>query len=148
MLNKFKALFLQDNTADIQEDDVKLSAATLMFELIRSDGNIDSVELTQLTQLLKDHFSLTDAEVQTLIDDAQSSAEDAISLQKFTRQICENWSNEQRVQLIEYMWLLAFADQHLDTNERHLVRKVAGLLYLTDRQINIAQERAKQRLAS
>lgn len=147
MLKKFKQLF--ESAADTsapKDDEVKLAAATLMFELIRADGDIDDVEIEQLRMVLGNHFQMGSADVETLIDDAQNSAQEAISLQGFTRQICDHWGNEERVKLLEYLWLLALADQHIDTHERHLVRKVAGLLYLTDRQINVARENAKQQL--
>lgn len=148
MLKKIKELFEQqkaDNPPP-KEEDVKLAAATLMFELIRSDGQVDEAEVRQMRDVLGKHFKLTKDDVHALIEDAENSAREAISLQGFTRKICDHWDNEQRVQLLEYLWLLALADQHIDTHERHLVRKVAGLLYLTDRQINIARESAKRQL--
>lgn len=145
MLDKLKLLFEQQKPAP-QETDVKLAAATLMFELIRADGTIDELELEQLRLVLGTHFKLKPDDVEALILDAQTSAEEAVSLQSFTRQICDNWNNEQRVKLLEYLWILALADQHIDAHERHLVRKVAGLLYLTDRQINTARAAAMQQL--
>lgn len=148
MLNKIIELFEQqknDNSSP-KEDDVKLAAATLMFELIRSDGQIDEAEIQQMRDVLSAHFKLANDDLEALIDNAKSSAQQAISLQGFTRKICDSWDNEQRVQLLEYLWQLALADQHIDTHERHLVRKVAGLLYLTDRQINTARENAKRQL--
>ncbi len=148
MLQKLKQLFAHNDTQEISTDDeVKLAAATLMFELIRADGSVDDIEIEQMRIVLETHFSLSESDITTLIQHAQSSAEDAISLQGFTRQICEQWGNEQRIQLLEHLWVLALADNHIDTHERHLVRKIAGLLYLTDRQINVAKENAQQRNA-
>lgn len=148
MLKKLKQLLTQpEQPSNTSDTGLKLAAATLMFELVRSDGNIDEVELEQMQKILKIQFELTANEVSTLIDEAQNSAEQAISLQGFTRQICENWSNEERVKLLEYLWVLALADNHVDAHERHLVRKIAGLLYLTDRQINVARENAKHQLS-
>ncbi len=145
MLQQLKALFEQDKPdQQPNEQDIQLAAASLMFELIRSDGSVDDVEIEQLGTILCSHFNLKEADVDALIDDAKNSAEEAISLHGFTRKICDSWNNEQRVQLIENLWVLALADQTIDAHERHLVRKVAGLLYLTDRQINVAQETAKQ----
>ena len=147
MLDRLKSLLLDNNTRHSpSENDVQLAAATLMFEMIRSDGSVDAVELEQMQQLLQQHTNLDPNDVDELIKRAQSSAEDAISLQGFTRQICESWDNDQRLQLLENPWVLALADQVIDANERHLVRKIAGLLYMTDRQINTAKEAAKVRL--
>ena len=117
-----------------------------MFEMIRSDGAVDQVELDQMQTLLQTHSDISGQEIDEFMIDARKSAENAISLQGFTRQICEQWDNQQRLQLLENLWVLALADEVIDANERHLVRKIAGLLYMTDRQINIAKESAKQRL--
>ena len=148
MFKTIKELFsanISDNTVD--EKQIQLAAATLMFELIRSDGDIDEQELKSLDTILENEFGLDSSERDTLTEQARQSAEDAISLQGFTRQICEHWGNEKRLKLLEYLWVLSLADNHIDRHERHLVRKVAGLLYLNDNEIILAQEKAKQRIA-
>jgi len=50
------------------------------------------------------------------------------------------------MKLLEYLWLLALADDQIDPHERHLVRKVAGLLYLNEAQILQSREQAKAQL--
>ena len=148
MLKKLQTLFnTPENNNTPSSSDVKLAAATLMFEMIRSDGRIDEVELDQMRALLESQMGIAKEDTEELVNQARSSAEDAISLQGFTREICERWDNDQRFQLIENLWLLALADKTIDANERHLVRKIAGLLYMTDRQIHMAKESAKQQLA-
>ncbi len=147
MLKKIKALFEQpEAAATVNDNQVQLAAATLMFEMIRSDGTVDEVEVQQLRHVLIEHFSIDLDDVDALINDAQVEAEEAISLQGFTRQICAHWNNQQRQELLEYLWVLALADEHIDAHERHLVRKIAGLLYMTDRQINIAKQAAQLKL--
>ena len=118
-----------------------------MFELIRSDGDIDESELLSLNNILESEFSLNASEREALTEQARQSAEQAISLQGFTRQICEHWGNEKRLKLLEYLWVLSLADNHIDRHERHLVRKVAGLLYLNDAEIILAKEKAKLRVS-
>lgn len=126
--------------------DVKLAAATLMFELIRSDGRVDELELSRMTELLKNQFKLDDDECTSLFALAKQNAKQAISLHAFTREICEQWDNEKRLELLENLWLLALSDEVIDPHERHLVRKVAGLLYINEAQIIQSREKAKQRL--
>jgi len=121
-----------------------LAAATLMCELIRSDGQIDDIEMHNMKRILKTQFALSNEDVDALIEHAQTSANEAISLQGFTREICNNWGNEQRLKLLEYLWILAMSDDVIDRHERHLVRKLAGLLYLNEHEISVARERAKQ----
>ena len=144
MFKAVKELFSKSlKESNPSDADLKLAAATLMFELIRSDGHIDDVELRNMKHLLKNEFSLNDDDVELLIKNAESNAQQAISLQGFTREVCDNWGNEQRIKLLEYLWILALSDNVIDRHERHLVRKLAGLLYLNDNEISVARERAK-----
>ena len=135
------------NVADSKPSNhqLEVAAATLMFELIRSDQSVDSIELSLFDKILEQEFSLDENERALLTEQAQQSAEQAISLQGFTREICNRWDNKQRIKLLEYLWVLAFADNHIDTHERHLIRKIAGLLYLNDKEIITAKENAKKK---
>lgn len=135
---------LEHNDAEQADDqDLKLAAAVLMFEVARSDGKIDQVELDTMAKILREQFEFSEPDVNEMIQLAQQESEEAISLQGFTRQVCDNWCNNKRVKLLEHLWIIAFADEHIDAHERHLVRKIAGLLYLTDRQVARARENAK-----
>jgi uncharacterized tellurite resistance protein B-like protein len=117
-----------------------------MFEVIRSDGRIDQVELIYMGEILQREFNLNDQELDALFVLARDTANEAISLQGFTRDICNNWGSTKRMKLLEYLWTLALADDQIDPHERHLVRKVAGLLYLNDAQISASREQAKMQL--
>lgn len=147
MLNALKTLFKQDSEKrDPTEQELKLAAATLMFEVIRADGRIDEVELTYMREILSREFKLNDDELDELFESAKEKANDAISLHGFTRDICNTWGKSKREKLLEYLWMLALADKQVDPHERHLVRKVAGLLYLNENQIQTSRQAAKIQL--
>jgi len=128
------------------DQDLKLAAATLMFEVVRSDGRIDQVELIYMSEILRREFKLNEQELEELFQLAKDTANEATSLQGFTRDICNNWGASKRMKLLEYLWMLALADDQIDPHERHLVRKVAGLLYLNEAQILQSREQAKVEL--
>jgi len=134
------------NNKESNELELKLAAATLMFEVIRSDGRIDKVELIYMEEILRREFKLNEDELEELFKQAKETAHEATSLQGFTREICESWGNGKRAKLLEYLWMLALADDRIDPHERHLVRKVAGLLYLNESQIIQSRELAKRQL--
>ncbi len=142
-------LFESESTqATISEERaLQLAAATLMMEVSRSDGDIADDEIAVLANVMQNDFDLSESELTELTADARQASEDAISLQGFTRKVCEKWGNEARRRLIESCWLIALVDGNLDAYERHTVRKIAGLLHLNDREIIIAKEAAAQRLA-
>lgn len=147
MLKSLKTLFKQGKkTKEPSEQDLKLAAATLMFEVVRSDGRIDQVELIYMSEILRREFKLDEQELDELFKMAKDTANEATSLQGFTRNICDNWGPAKRMKLLEYLWMLALADDQIDPHERHLVRKVAGLLYLNEAQISQSREQAKLQL--
>ncbi|MGK0373792.1 MAG: putative tellurite resistance protein B-like protein [Arenicella sp.] len=149
MLKSLKNLFKKAKVKKEPSDqDLKLAAATLMFEVIRSDGTIDQIELVSMGKILSREFNLNQQELDELFTLAEDSANQAISLQGFTRDICDNWGNTKRMKLLEYLWMLALADERIDPHERHLVRKVGGLLYLNDSEVAQSREQARQKLAS
>ena len=149
MLASLKQFFSSSNpeqSAISEEHALKLAAATLMFEVSRSDGDIADDELDVMGEVLKRDFELSDDEVDQLTLDAKQASDDAISLQGFTRQVCDRWGNQERRSLVEACWMIALVDGNLDAHERHTVRKIAGLLYLTDHEIIVAKEAAAKRL--
>ncbi|MGH1541736.1 MAG: TerB family tellurite resistance protein [Arenicella sp.] len=149
MLNALKTFFSSiDIDADLEQTDpLKLSAAVLMIEVLAADDVVDQREVDHVTQLLQSQFAIGANDVDRLFERARKESDEAVSLQGFTRQICEHYDNEQRVELLTMLWEVAMVDEHVDGNERHLIRKIAGLLYLTDRQIIQAREAAKSSLS-
>lgn len=133
-----------DQNSAPDQAQIQLAAATLLFEVIRADHEIEDAELSRLQSILEQDFDLQTEDVDALTSLAQQTAEDAISLQSFTRTICDNFNNEQRCELIKQCWCIALADGHIDRHERHLIRKLAGLLYLNEKQIIQTRESAKQ----
>lgn len=128
------------------DQELKLAAATLMFEMVRSDGKVERTELIAMGEVLREQFGLAEADLAEMLELAKNRSEEATCLQGFTREICDNWGNAKRVKLLEHLWSIALADKTVDSHERHLVRKIAGLLYLNEMQIVSAKENAKTRL--
>jgi uncharacterized tellurite resistance protein B-like protein len=123
--------------------DIALAAATLMFEVVKSDSDIHLFENQQMAEQLRKQFSLSREEITELIALAEDTSDKSTSLHGFTRQLCDAWNNSQRCELVEDLWLIALADGKIDAHERHIIRKIAALLYLTDTQIAHAKEAAK-----
>lgn len=150
MLKTFKQ-FVKDHFADNNalakpnSHDIALAAATLMFEVIKSDSDIHLFENQQMAEQLRKQFDLSHEETAELVALAEDASDEAVSLQGFTRQLCDSWDNSQRCELIEDLWLIALADGKIDAHERHVIRKIAALLYLTDKQIALAKIAAKRR---
>lgn len=123
---------------------LQIAAAALLFEISRSDHDISADERDKITELVKAQFELTDGETRELLDIAEQEAHDATSLHGFVTLINANWSQQQRLQLVEFMWQVAYSDQRLDDHEVHLMRKLQRLLYIPHKQFIGAKLRARE----
>ena len=109
---------------------LRLSTATLLVEVVRADYDEDVAEGEAVFDLLRGFFDLADDETRLLIREAEQEADHAVSLQSFTRVLHERLTLAEKRSVIEMLWRVAMADSRLDKHEDHLVRKVAGLLYV------------------
>ena len=112
-------------------DRLHLASAALLVELANADQNMDDQEQEVLLHILETRLQLDKATLQNLWDLAHAEQRGATSLYQFTSLINEAYGYKEKVQLLQYMWEVAYADGRIDRYEEHLIRKVADLLYLS-----------------
>ena len=121
--------------SDQRKHVLQLSTATLLIEVMRADYREDLTENEVIFNLLQEFFNMSNEEVALLLEEAESEADQAISLQGFTRFLHENLTIDEKHSIVEMLWKVALADQNLDKHEDHLVRKVSSLLYVSQRDL-------------
>jgi uncharacterized tellurite resistance protein B-like protein len=133
MFKQIKQLFaaLDEQQPSMQEHDLKTAVAALLIEVMRADEKLDDDEQQILAVTLKKYFNLTESEVEELMNNAASTLDGAIDYFQFSKQINEHCNATQRIEIIELLWRLAYADGEIDPQEELVIRKVAGLLYVT-----------------
>lgn len=114
-----------------EQQALRLATAVLLVEVARADFSEDRVEDRAIFELLSRHLDLSDEQIGRLVEKAKSEVDHSASLQAFTRELHEALSVEEKHEIIEMLWRVALADEHLDKHEDHLVRKIAGLLYVS-----------------
>ena len=127
------------------EHELRLAAAVLMIEVMRADHHLAPEEETSLVQLIRRHFDLGDDEARDLIAIAQGEADNAVSLHGFTRQLTDSLDVNEREHIVELLWELAYADEHIDRYEEHLVRQIAEWLDVPHSSFIRARHRAARR---
>ncbi len=132
MISALKTLFQQaaQETPELRQHRLNLVAAALLIETARADFTQDAAEQAALEQLLSRSLQLDNQHVRELIATAENKVDKATSLYEFTREINDQYSAEQKLQLIQAMWTVAYADGALDKYEEHLIRQVAELTYV------------------
>lgn len=129
-LKQFLNLHTQELSPEEKAQHLNLAAACLLLEVIYADESFSAEEASLLPELLSKTLSLDKDEVDTLINDAKNKQKKSTSLFEFTSEINNQYSIEQKQQLILAMWRLAYADGHLCQYEDQLIRRMAELLYL------------------
>lgn len=108
----------------------ELAAAALLMEIVFADYKRDSVEMEAAERALRATFSLPADQLHAVLKKAEELHSDAVSIHPFIEAINDEFSNEQKFQLIVNLWRVAFADGELDKFEQHYIRKIAELLYV------------------
>jgi uncharacterized tellurite resistance protein B-like protein len=132
MIKALKALFElpEKDSGESVEHRMRLAAAALLIETARADFTQEGAEELALEDLLVRSLKLDRPEVHDLIALATKRVDESTSLYEFTREINDHYSPAHKIQLIEAMWKVAYADGQLDKYEEHLIRQVAELTYV------------------
>ena len=149
MLNRIKHLLLADGTKakkPRKKSDIELAAAALLVEAAVLDGQFDDAERATIERLLKNHFNLSDDDTATLILEAEETIQDANELYTLARTVKDGLEISQRTAIIEMLWEVAYADGELHDFESNLVRRLAGQLYVSDRESGEARKRVLAKL--
>jgi len=137
----FRLKIEPDSGAGAGVHGLQLAAAALLFEVMRADYDEHPDERTTLERALREAFSLTDSETRELAELADREAAEAVSLYQFTGLINREFSAEQKIQLVEMLWQVAYADGRLDRYEEAAVRKITELLHVPHRDFIRAKHR-------
>jgi uncharacterized tellurite resistance protein B-like protein len=125
---------------------VEAAAAALLVEAALADGTFDDRERAQITNVIGHLFDLPDEDVETLVSDAESSVANSNQLYGLTRTVKDELDYDRRVELMQMLWEVVYADGQLDDFEANLVRRVSGLLYVTDQDSGRARKAALDQL--
>jgi uncharacterized tellurite resistance protein B-like protein len=126
--------------------DLRLSVAVLLLEAARQDDKFDPRERAVIETLLTRRFNLAPAECVHLMAAGEKSTAYIVGLYGHTSEITGQMTPDDRLALVEMLWEVAYADGVLDPEEDLLVRRVAALIYVTDRDRVLARQRVAARM--
>lgn len=136
MLQKIKQFFDENVLANTNSNNlnsehaVRLAMASLMIEVAESDYHDAPEEHQSIVTIVKDSFDLSVAETDEIVALARQEHADSVDYFQFTSLINQHYSAAQRIELIEKLWQIAFADHVLDKHEEHVIRRIADLIHV------------------
>jgi uncharacterized tellurite resistance protein B-like protein len=134
MLETIKKFFDQNMSSGKPDDidhQLKLATAALLVEMMQQDHYVNEEERQAVKQALQGKFDLDDDETDELFKLAQQEADVATDYHQFTSLIARQYTQPQKIKMIEYLWTIAYADHHLDPLEEHMIRRIADLIYVS-----------------
>ena len=143
MLNIFKKKKVSQDTQKNPEFEIELIGAVLAYEIARSDGDISDSELSLLIEEAKKialEVNKTDAEILSIIE---TYSKNSISFHEFIADINNDFSKEEKLSLISFLWDVAYADSKLEVDEERMIRRLADLIRIKDIEVLKLKDRAK-----
>ncbi|SMH60729.1 tellurite resistance TerB family protein [Azospirillum agricola] len=146
MLNRIKAFFETREPPERDEDALQAAAAALLVEAARTDDTIAESERERILAVTRQRFGLSEEEAQDLLSAAVFDTEDASPYHRYVSVILERCPPDQRLWIIEMLWEVAYADGELHDLEASLLRRIGGLLHVSDFERGEARKRVVRRL--
>ncbi len=135
--------FPRDAEDELTEQPIQLATAALFIEMTRADFEVTEEELKSIENEVRATFGLDQDQSHELLELAKSETSESVELFQFTRLIDREFTPNEKCDLVERLWRIALADDHIDRYEEHLVRKIANLLHVPHRDFIEAKKRAK-----
>ena len=139
-LEKFKSEKAELTSATSEEKNILI--ASLLIECAKEDGDFSDDEIIKIKSLLNTKLNINGNDVNAIFDAALEITQDNVEIYSLTKDIRDNFSHEEILKILEYMWTVMLADGHVDDFEAALMRKIIGLFHLTGKDSSIAKENA------
>ena len=118
----------------------------LMLEAANIDGNIDQKEIDKIFKILTEIFKENPKEVSLQLQNCLNEINDHKSLHSFTSKINKSFNEEKKILLLETLWEIILEDGKIHDYESNLIRRLSGLLYISDVKCGIAKKKALTKL--
>ena len=141
MIDLVKKFFGKSTKGDSGEQDkatshdIRIATCALFLEMAQIDGEFSPSETDHIVAVLKSDYGLSDEHGKALLEASHMELQGSIDLWQFTNRINQNYTMEEKLEIIETIWRIAYTDGTLDKHEDYLVHKLAKLLRLSHKQL-------------
>ena len=135
----FKKIF---NKRKKNTDNNNILIAALLIHAAKIDDNYTNVEKELITKALIKLNLITHNEAEELLIKAEKKEQESNQIVEFTKEIKKN-SIEFRLKIIEILWKIVYSDGTSDSYESNLIRRLCGLLYISDKESGMIRLKVK-----
>ena len=143
MFQSLKNIFSADQNINLKNENNEIDILCgLMIEAANTDGKITQEELNKISHSLINVFKEDPKIVEESLNKAFENKDNSKSLYFYTSKLNKSYTDDQKIQLLEVLWEIILADNELHDFEANLIRRLAGLLYISDVECGNAKIRA------
>jgi len=138
VVKRFFSKVTEDESKTIDEErnhDTRVATCALFVEMARIDETFTQAEMETILSILKEKYGLSREHADALVAKADKALDESVDLWQFARLINENYSNEEKIEIIETLWKIVYVDGKMDKYEHYLMNKLATLLRLSHEQL-------------
>ena len=149
MIKYLKEIFRQpENKSETYDNNKKLQIATcaLLIEMAKADSEFSDDERIKVITMMQKTFNLEKQYVDELIELSEDSVSKSISIYEFTTIINQNFSKDEKFELLKNLWRLIYIDETLNMHEDHLIKKIGNTLNMDHRDVIAAKLIVKEEI--
>ena len=146
MLQSLKNIFTNNDLIQAEENKEIDILSGLLIEAANTDGQITQDELNKISTSLINVFHEEAKKVEESLSTALDNKDNSRSLYFYTSKLNKSFSDQKKIMLIEVLWEVILSDNEIHDFETNLIRRLAGLLYISDVECGNAKIRATQKL--
>jgi uncharacterized tellurite resistance protein B-like protein len=146
LLQSLKNIFANNDLSQAIENKEIDILSGLLIEAANTDGVIKQEELNKISKSLINVFKEDPIKVEESLIAAFNNKDNSRSLYFYTSKLNKSFSEEKKIMLIEVLWEVILSDDEIHDFETNLIRRLAGLLYITDVECGNAKIRATQKV--
>ncbi|MCP4626575.1 MAG: TerB family tellurite resistance protein [bacterium] len=141
MIVAIKRFFNKEKASDSRIDsqttdhDIRVATCALFVEMARIDEKFTPAEVDTIISILKEKYDLSREHADALLAEADKELAESVDLWQFARLINENYSVDEKIEIIETLWQMVFVDGKMDRYEHYLMNKLKNLLRLSHDQL-------------
>ena len=139
----FKNFFKKEKKESSGDKNILIIA--LLIHAAKIDENYTEIEKSIIKKTIKQLNQVDANEAEKLLKIAEKKEEESNQIVEFTREI-KKYSMELRLKIIEIIWKIVYSDGASDNYESNLIRRICGLLYISDKDNGIIKMKVKSLL--
>jgi uncharacterized tellurite resistance protein B-like protein len=136
MFEYFKSLVSAPaNKQETLQKKIEIATCALFYEIAKADENFSDNEHDMIVSIMKEKFELADEEADKLMLLTEESIKESVSIYEFTTLLDQNFSKEEKLELMKNLWRLIYSDKKLDKYEDNLIKRIGDMLKLEHKEV-------------